>query len=120
MRFYNYTMQLLRVSDKVVSNDMSVDLVSNVYDIRASNGFSIQADYTGAPAGTLKIQISNDDPLNTITQEWIDLTGSDVTISSQGLWLYNVESAFYGWVRMYWDATSGSGVLNAKFVEKRT
>lgn len=118
MEFFNNAMQIVLDSNDAVSGDMSVDLRSNVYDVRTYEGFSIQAKYTGSPVGTLKIQVSNDDPLDTVTQSFVDLANSDVAVSAAGTYVYNVEIAYYGWVRLFWDVTSGTGDLSAKIVLK--
>ena len=118
MEFFNNAMQIVVDSDDSVSGDMTVDLRSNVYDIRTYQGYSIQAEYSGSPVGALKIQVSNDDPLDSPTQDWVDLADSEIAISSAGTYVFNVEIAYYGWIRLVWTATSGSGTLTAKIVMK--
>lgn len=118
MRFLSDDMTILSASTGAESTDMSVDLVSQVYDIRSIFGYSVQAEYSGTPNGTLKLQVSNDDPKDVEAQDWTDLTDSDIAISSPGIYVYNVQAAFYGWLRLAWDVTSGTGTLSAKIVTK--
>jgi len=118
MSYFNNDMQILKTSDLTVSGDMTLDLQSNVYDVRVYDGFSIKAKYTGSPTGTLKLQVSNDDPVNGGTQEWNDLADSSISVSAAGIYIFNVSVVFFGWVRLVWTVSSGSGTLTAKIVIK--
>lgn len=117
MRFLSTPAIIQKLSDGTVTGDMTFNLVSNAFDIRTVVGFSVQAEYSGSPNGTLKLQASNDAP-GSVAQDWVDISGSSVAVSSSGVYLYNVAEAFYGWVRLAWVFSSGSGTLTAKIVTK--
>lgn len=81
--------------------------------------YSIQLKYTGSPAGTFKLQASNDpgrinssDASNQAPiSNWTDVADSAITISAAGDCMYTVENAGYNWVRVVYTASSGSGSL---------
>ncbi len=68
---------------------------------------SVQAVFTGAPVGTLKLQVSN----NGVT--WTDLTGSSTAISAAGNLVYDLWAPSYPMIRLVYTKTSGTGALNA-------
>lgn len=116
MTVFHNDMQILADADSSVSSDMSNDLRSNWFNVRGYVGYSIQSTYTGSPNGTLKIQVTNEDPEN--SPNWIDLADSDIAISSAGSYMHNVEIAYYSYIRLFWTVTSGSGSLSASLVVK--
>lgn len=119
MRFLSNPAIIKKLSDGTVTGDMTFNLVSNVFDIRTIVGFSIQAKYTGAPVGTLSLQATNDAPNSPLgAQEWVEIAGSSVAVSASGTYLYNLDLAFFGWIRLAWVFTSGTGTLTAKIVTK--
>ena len=118
MRFLSNPAIIKKVSDGVISGDMTVSLESNVFDIRTIIGYSMQAEYSGSPNGTLKLQASNDDPDVPEAQTWIDVTSSSAAISASGSRLWNQPTEFYGWLKLVYTASSGSGTLTAKIVTK--
>lgn len=81
--------------------------------------YSIQLKYTGSPAGTFKLQASNDpgsinssDAANQAPiSNWTDVADSTITVAAAGDCMYTVENAGYNWVRVVWTPTSGSGSL---------
>lgn len=86
-------------------------------------GYAMQAVWTGTPNGTLKLQASSDAPARGGTSDgtpdeianWSDITSSSVAITgSAGNYMWNVDAAFYRWVRLVYTNTSGVGVLNVK------
>src|SRR5271165_6644265 len=89
-------------------------------------GYAIQAEFTGTPTGTFKLQASNDNcpkgpqppvqPTN-----WTDIANSPYTVSASGDYMWNVSWTQYNWVRLVYTDTSGgtstavlNSVLNAK------
>ena len=82
-------------------------------------GFSFQAVFTGAPDGSFKLQVSNDDksfgfqPVN-----WTDITGSTQVITEAGDIVWNFNGAFYKWVKVVYEASSGSGSCDITYSSK--
>jgi hypothetical protein len=75
----------------LAAGDMAGSLNSNGVDLQQIFMFAIQAVYTGAPVGTLKLQVSNDDVQPSSTSNpsanvvnWVDYTGSSQAISAAG------------------------------------
>lgn len=123
----------------LVNGSMSGNLASNGIDLQQDFLYSIQANYSGinassvAGAGTMKLQVSNDNPARQLSgpplgtdpaygvQNWTDYCGSlsstsSVAGSSSILW--NVLYPGYRWVRFVYTAVSGSGVMSANFMGK--
>ena len=82
--------------------------------------YSIQLVFTGTPAGSFKLQASNDIGDPTAAGEankyasvttWTDIEGSSEVISAPGNHMWNVENAGYNWVRLVWTLTSSTGTL---------
>jgi hypothetical protein len=85
---------------------------SSVIKISGVYGFSIHIGWTGSVDGDWKIQVSNDG-VNFVT-----LAGSPITIvagvvsgTSDTSWMWNVWSAQYSHMRLFWNYTGGSGTL---------
>lgn len=93
----------------VTDGDMSSNVTSNVVDLSITNGYAIQAVWTGSPEGNLKLQISNDEATWTDVAESVVATGGT---SGSTVWLE--PTAMYDKVRVVYEATSGSGTLNIK------
>ncbi len=85
-------------------------------------GLAIQAIWTGTPVGSMKLQASVQSPPtqnqtsnggpDNITQ-WTDISGSSVSISaSAGNFMWNLDAAYYRYIRLVYVNASGSGVLN--------
>lgn len=122
----------------LTNGSMSGNFTSFGKDLQQDWIYSIQANYTGvnaasvAGAGTMKLQVSNDNPIPPLSgppaadpaaavQNWTDYTGSlsstsSVTGSSSFLW--NVLYPGYRWVRMAYVAASGSGIMSVNFIGK--
>lgn len=115
-----------------VNQDMTGSSKSIGIDINQEFAWSIQAVWTGAPVGTLTIEVSNDivpvapsstnpvgpNPAANVVN-WSTYTGSSVVVSgTSGNWMYISQLGPYRWVRLSYAATSGSGTLNATFFGK--
>jgi hypothetical protein len=98
-------------------------LTSTPVRLESVDRYSIQAVYTGAPVGSLKLQASND-PLPTGTgaaesvTNWTDITGSTEAVAAAGSSLWVDLAAVFQWVRVYYTKTSGTGTLSARIVVK--
>jgi hypothetical protein len=89
------------------AGDMSqATLTSGVLDISSMFACCIQAQWTGAPVGVLKLQVSNDGIL------WEDLSGAFTNISGAGHTTYNVVDMGYPKIRALYTKTSGTGSLS--------
>ena len=104
----------------LTNGDMSGNLTSSGVNLNQVFMFSIQAVFTGAPVGSLKLQISNDDvPVGAAGQDpavnvanWVDYTGSASAVASAGNFMWIVSEGGYQWVRVVYTFTSGTGSLN--------
>lgn len=82
-------------------------------------GFSIAMNITGAPIGTLKLQVSNDPETNDtmpggapapVPTHFADLTGASISIiASDTTVMFNVHDVGYNYVRVVYTRASGSG-----------
>lgn len=95
---------------KIVTNgDMSANITSDVVDLSRIDGYSVYAKWTGgSAAGTIKLEVSLDD-IN-----YVDLSGSETSVSGPGEALWEITSAFYDKVRVVFTRSSGSGTLNVQ------
>lgn len=98
-------------SNGAKSGDMSGNLIFgtlnafNIFqplDLEQIFGYSIQANYSGVPAGSLKLEASNDNV------NWTDIPGTAFTVAGPGSFLWNVSSSNYLYVRLVWTASGGS------------
>lgn len=112
--------------------DMSVDVRSNGVEINQEAMYSIEAVWTGTPVGVFHVEVSNDivplastagnpvgpnpsaNVVNWVrhSHSCVDVTGTD------GNWAWISQLAPYKWVRLAYDATSGTGNLNVSFFAK--
>lgn len=109
---------MLRIKNQVLLSavDASINESTAAVDLENMLGYSIQAIFTGAPVGTLKLQGSDDwTPDAQFVQppptNWTDITGSSTAVSAAGSVLFNTANSYYRWVRAVYTATSGSGTL---------
>lgn len=100
----------------------STNLYSNPIDLRHLSHYSIQVVSSGSPAGTYKLQVSNDNPDHTgnkypvgSSMTWTDVDGSSVTIAAAGSTVWNAAGAGYLWVRVVWTKSSGTGNVLGRF-----
>jgi hypothetical protein len=98
------------VDTMMTAGDMSTaTLTSTAIFVPKVRAFSIQAVFTGAPVGELKLQTSNDGT------NWTDLADSISTsvtaISAAGSIMYNVHNHGFTWVRGLYTKTSGTGTM---------
>jgi hypothetical protein len=87
-------------------------------------GLAIQATWTGTPNGTIKLQASCDTP-PTASQvanggpdavtNWSDISDSSYSISGvAGNYMWNINGAFYNYIRIVYVNASSTGSLSAK------
>lgn len=98
MKVFNYVL--------LAAGDMSGSITSGSQQLIQEVLCSIQAVWAGtAPAGTLKLQISNDN------STWVDYTGSSTTVSGDGNFMWNLISVPFRYVRVVYTRVSGIGTL---------
>lgn len=118
----------MRLSQEVIlsAGDMSqATLTTNGIDLQQMALSSIQAVFTGAPVGTLTLEISNDNvpAVNGTNQaanvtHWTTYTGSSQSISAAGDFMYNLLNPGYRWIRLKYTKGSGTGSLTVTAVSK--
>lgn len=123
----------------LTNGSMSVTTYSNGVDLQQDWIYSIQANFSGVNAasvcglGTLKLQVSNDNPSQLAqtgpsgqnpaanVQNWTDYTGSlasTTAVAGSSSFLWNALYPGYRWVRMAYVAASGTGIISAQFFGK--
>jgi hypothetical protein len=118
MRFLSNELVFLKASDGTAFDTMTESLISEGIDIRTVYGCALQLKYTGTPVGQLVVQASCDEILPAQTQNWVTVTNSAQSISSAGDWIYNVADVNWGFIRILYTFTSGTGTLTGKVVTK--
>lgn len=75
---------------------------------------SVQIACVGAgSAGTMKIQASNDDPVNgAAPTNWSDIPSATVTVNAAGAFLIPKTDLCYQWIRVVYT-NSGTGTISA-------
>lgn len=103
----------------ITACDMSTTSCTSLsLDMTNSRDFAIQAVFSGAPVGTLKLQVSNDIGDCANATNWMDYTNTSQAVTSSGNFLWNVASGNYHCVRAVYTKTSGTGTLNAVYGRK--
>jgi len=112
---------------KLISQgDMSSDITSPATDIRYVDNISIQLNFTGSPVGTFSIQGSldyspglSDDPVAN-PGTWVDLTLSATPTASGAAdqILIDMNQVPFPYIRVKYDATSGTGALDYLLLAK--
>jgi hypothetical protein len=105
--------------------DMSGDLHSTPYFLDQDYGYGIQLVWTGSVTGTFTVEISNDvgvsNPDGTVSgvTNFTTLSNSSQAITNAGNLFYNVNLAFYRWVRIaYAHGSGGTASLNGRIQAK--
>ena len=80
--------------------------------IGAPQEYSVQVDFTGTLAGTIKLQCSN------TGSNFQDITGSSQTLIAGQQAFYSVLDATYKYVRAVWTPSGGTGNITFTFVIK--
>lgn len=113
MRTFEYTL--------LSAGNMSGNINSPLQRLNQMQIGALQASWSGStPVGTLKLQISNDDPdvVGTSNVIWTDYTGSSTDVNGNGNFLWNLLSLGFNCVRVVYTRTSGSGSLKITIMGK--
>jgi hypothetical protein len=98
------------IQDRTVSiittSNMNANISSSILDLQGTSAYSVQANYTGAPVGTLTLQISNDG----VT--FSNFPSNTVAISAAGNTLNKYTRQGERFLLVTYAFTSGSGTLN--------
>jgi len=106
MRFYNES--IIKAANAAVSQN------SIAVESKLCRFASVQAVVTGTAAGSIKLQVSNDEVVNGGSpSNWSDLTGATVSISGAGVYLIPAQNMGYQFIRAVYTASSGSGTITA-------
>lgn len=82
--------------------------------------YSIQLVFTGTPAGTFKLQASNDEgsphaagdaAKYSGVSNWTDVADSSQVVAAAGNIMWDVQNASYNWVRVVYTRSSSTGTL---------
>lgn len=76
--------------------------------------FSVQFTFSGASAGAVSLDCSNDTTNPPTT--WIAVSGSSVSITAGESAMINVTNAGYRWVRAKWVPSLGTGTISCQIV----
>lgn len=107
----------MKLATLIPSQTAAADITSAAMELGDIQSFSISVDITGSNvAGTLTLECSNDSATTGFTT--VASSSQAVTNSADHMW--SVLGAGYRWVRVFWDYTSGTGNITAKFVGKET
>ena len=87
---------------------MSADVTSSAVDLSKVDGYAVFAKWTGAPVGTIKLEVGLDG------QNYVEYPGSATAVNGAGDALWEVTTAFYDKVRVKYERTSGTGSLNVQ------
>lgn len=108
---------------------MGAGYVSSVVDLQQVWTFSIQANWTGAPLGELKLQASNDVVPQTVDRDspyfqptnWVNVANtvnSTAAIVGTTTFMINIDSPQYRWIRFVYSAATASGALTLNCLTK--
>lgn len=101
-------------STLVSAVSMGANITSSSLDLNEANTYCAQLIYTGTPTGTLKLQGSNDN------SNWTDISGKSVALAGSAGSSFLSDTGFgYGFLRIVYTFTSGTGSLTATVNAKR-
>lgn len=110
------------------NGDMSGNLTSQAFSLYQVYIWSAQFTFTGAPVGTLSVQVS-DDPGSENTGDsqtpthWTNLTQAapnalPIAIAAAGDATINSDPAGYNWIRFIYTFTGGTGSMSGQLNTK--
>lgn len=100
----------------VNAQSMGATITSSSISVQEAISYAVQAVWSAGstPIGTFDLQASNDDiNFTSLLDQGAEVTGNTGSI------IINVEKPAYGFIRVVYTRTSGSGTLNVKVNAKR-
>ena len=105
----------MKLATLIPTQSGAADVTSAAMELGDISNFSISVDFTGSNlAGTLTLECSNESAIAGFTT----VANSSQSVISSADHMWSVSGAGYRWVRVFWDYTSGTGNITAKFVGK--
>jgi hypothetical protein len=98
------------------ADDLGGNLASVPFLMDSSTKASIHNILTGAPVGTLKLQVCNaltDNAAEIPSTEWMDYAGSEIAISGAVHEMYELTDITIKWWRLVYTRTSGTGAISS-------
>ena len=106
----------------------TVEIISPDIEISQKYGFCIQAVWTGTPTGTFAIQASAyastgdiyyTSPTSDPSIPWTTIASTTYTTTgAPGSYLWNIDAAYYRYVRLIYTNASGTGTVSAAITFK--
>lgn len=91
------------------ANNLVIDETDNSSDVRSGtidctylDGYSMQVVSTGTIAGTLKVEVSNNN------EDWVELSSPTIAVSNATNDIAEASDLFHRYIRFFYDATSGT------------
>jgi hypothetical protein len=104
----------MQISQLFSAADATATQVSAPFQKGDLPTFSVQFTFSGASAGSVSLQCSNDNV--NVPTNWITVSGSSVAIAAGESAMINVTNAGYRWVRASWVPSAGVGTVTADLV----
>lgn len=112
------------LSDNILASqhDVTSSLNSSAIWSGTLYNAAIQVVFTGAPAGTLKLQCSEDignpassDELARVSNvtNWTDVKDSSQAIAGAGAHVWSFDVITHRWLRVVWTPSGGSGYITS-------
>ena len=99
------------LNDTIIPLQAAATVTSVLIPSMSLFAISAQITATGAGAGTLKMQASNDQPSdNSQPTNWVDITGATVTVAGAGAYMIPKTEICYQYVRFVYTNT-GTGTI---------
>ena len=95
--------------------DASVSQNSIIVDVQNLHMMSVIVSMSGTAAGTVKVQASNDEPLNNVPpNNFVDIAGATVAVSAGGQFIIPKFDICYKFVKVVYTFASGTGTISAR------
>lgn len=114
------TKNALKAYPVIVDGDMSGNITSTVTNIQFMDNIGYQIAFTGTPEGTFEVQVSIDHMQDsqgvvTVPGTWVAvaLSPSPVASGAADQIYIDLNQLSAPWVRLYYEATTSTGVCNA-------
>lgn len=118
----------MRVFNKQVQTNTALNVNTNgpAVPLKSIFMYSVAANITGTPTGTILLQASNDPETNDVTPlgtpaplptNWSTIANTSTNVTTSGTTLWNVSDVGYNYVRVvYTDTSSGASTATMNVV----